>query len=87
MLFAGSAGAGLVAANFWGGTDVLLDWRVVIVAVVAVGAMHMAGCVMIVVMVAVGTVDMGDSGLNCVVHGDGPAAGLTGALGELTLKT
>jgi hypothetical protein len=77
VLFAGAAGAGFIAADLRRGANILLDGRVVIVAVVAVRAMNMAGLavivvVMIMVMVAIWTVDMrGGSGLDGIGHEKG----------------
>jgi hypothetical protein len=56
VLLAGAAGAGIVAADLGAGTDVLLDLGVMMMAVIAIGAVHMNR---LVVMVAIGTMNVG----------------------------
>jgi hypothetical protein len=72
VLFAGTAGAGIVTANLGCRANVLFDRRMVVMAVIAVRAVDMAGgvmlVVMIVVMVAVGAMDVRGGGLECVGH-------------------
>ena len=81
VLFAGSTGARFVAADLRRGADVLLDGRVVIVAVVAVWAMHMAG--LAVIVIAIRAMDMGSGSLDGVVHRGVPGAGWAEAHGSL----
>ena len=70
MLFAGSAGAGIVAANLGTRSAELLNRRVMVV-VIAVGTMHVAGMTVVMVVavavIAVGPVD--------VLHGGGLSVG------------
>lgn len=81
MLFAGTTGAGFVAADFRGGADILFDGHMVRVAMVAVRAMDVARLavivlVVIMVMVAIRAVDVGDCGFDRVGHGKGLCRGL-----------
>ncbi len=72
MLLAGAAGAGIVAADLGCGADELGNGRVMAVPVIAVGTMHVARrivVVMIVVVITVGTVDVRSGGFLRIGHG------------------
>ena len=73
MLFAGAAGAGLVAADFRARAKELLDGRVVMVSVVAVGPVHVAGrtvvmLLVLMIVIAVRAMHMCRSQLGRICH-------------------
>jgi hypothetical protein len=72
MLLAGAAGARIVAPDLRGSAHVLRGRRMMVMAVIAVGAVDVAGCAMVlivtVVVIAIGTMNVRCGGFERVGH-------------------